>query len=170
MKIKKNYFLILLILFFNITTAHSDESVAFVNIDYLIKNTNIGKKALNNISQVDKKNVNILKKRNEDLKKLELEIKKKQNIISEDSFKNEVNILKSKAKEFTKEKDILVKEFNSFKKQELNSVFEKISPLIRTYMADNSINILLDTKNIFMGDANTDITEKLIKIINQVEN
>ena len=170
MKIKKNYFLILLILFFNITTAHSEESVAFVNIDYLIKNTNIGKKALNNIAQVDKKNVNILKKRNEDLKKLELEIKKKQNIISEDSFKNEVNILKSKAKEFTKEKDILVKEFNSFKKKELNNVFEKISPLIRTYMADNSINILLDTKNIFMGDANTDITEKLIKIINQVEN
>ena len=168
MKNCKNYFFILIFLFFNFTNVQSDESVAFVNIDYLIKNINVGKIALENISKEDKKNIDILKKKNEDLKKLELEIKKKQNIISEDAFKKEVNSLKKKAKEFNKEKDTLVKEFNIFKNKELNNVFKTINPIIRKYMSDNSISVLLDTKNIFIGDVNADITEQLVKIINQI--
>ena len=35
-------------------------------------------------------------------------------------------------------------------------------------MSDNSISVLLDTKNIFIGDVNADITEQLVKIINQI--
>ena len=168
MKNCKNYFFILVFLFINFTNVQSDESVAFVNIDYLIKNINVGKIALENISKEDKKNIDILKKKNEDLKKLELEIKQKQNIISEDAFKKEVNSLKKKAKEFNKEKDTLVKEFNIFKNKELNNVFKTINPIIRKYMSDNSISVLLDTKNIFIGDVNADITEQLVKIINQI--
>ena len=49
-------------------------------------------------------------------------------------------------------------------------MFEKISPIIREYMSDNSISILMDTKNIFMGDVNADITEQLLKKINEIEN
>ena len=72
--------------------------------------------------------------------------------------------------EFSKEKDLLVKEFNTFKKKELNKVFEKISPIIREYMSDNSITILMDTKNIFMGDVNADITKQLLKKIDEIKN
>ena len=167
---RKKVIFIFLFIFFNFTNVYSSEKVAFVNIDYLIKNSNLGKTALKNISEADKKNLDILKKRNESLKELELEIKNKQNIISEESFKNEVNELKNKANEFTKEKNLLVNEFNKFKKKELNSVFEKISPIIREYMSDNSISILMDTKNIFMGDVNADITKELLTKINETKN
>ena len=46
MKNCKNYFFILVFMFINFTNVQSDESVAFVNIDYLIKNINVGKIAL----------------------------------------------------------------------------------------------------------------------------
>ena len=167
---RKKIFFIFIFILFSFSNVYSSEKVAFVNIDYLIKNSNLGKIALKNISEADKKNLNVLKKRNESLKELELEIKKKQNIISEEAFKNEVNELKNKVNEFSKEKDLLVKEFNTFKKKELNKVFEKISPIIREYMSDNSITILMDTKNIFMGDVNADITKQLLKKIDEIKN
>ena len=63
MKNCKNYFFIIVFLFINFTNVQSDESVAFVNIDYLIKNINLGKIALENISKEDKKNIDILKKK-----------------------------------------------------------------------------------------------------------
>ena len=69
MKNCKNYFFILIFLFINFTNVQSDESVAFVNIDYLIKNINVGKIALENISKEDKKNISILKKKKRRFKK-----------------------------------------------------------------------------------------------------
>ncbi len=37
-------------------------------------------------------------------------------------------------------------------------------------MSDNSITILMDTKNIFMGDVNADITKQLLKKIDEIKN
>ena len=60
----------------------------------------------------------------------------------------------------------MVKNFNDYKKEELNKVFKKISPIIRDYMDKNSVSILMDTKNIFMGKISSDLTEEILKDIN----
>jgi len=45
-----------------------------------------------------------------------------------------------------------------------------INPIIEKYMADNSIYILMDKKNIFIANNNYDITKKLIELIdNQIK-
>jgi len=53
--------------------SYSDDKIAFIDIDYLIKNSEIGKKVLLKINDLDNKNVNSLKKKDTMLK---LEIKK----------------------------------------------------------------------------------------------
>ena len=58
----KNYLLVFF-LFFNITTAYSEEKIAFVDIDFLIQNSDIGKSALAKIKIEDEKNINTLKKK-----------------------------------------------------------------------------------------------------------
>ena len=64
--------LIITIFFTFINPSISEENIAFVNIDYLIQNSNIGKKMLTNISNIDKNNLDNLKKKNKILKDLEL--------------------------------------------------------------------------------------------------
>ena len=44
--------------------------------------------------------------------------------------------------------------------------FQKITPIIENYMADNSINLLLEKKNIFIGKSNIDITDDILILIN----
>ena len=70
-----NYYLILLFIFFS-TNLYANNKVAFVDIDYLINNSTIGKQIINQLENEDKKNIDILKKRENSLKKLEDEIKK----------------------------------------------------------------------------------------------
>ena len=57
--------------------------------------------------------------------------------------------------------------FNIYKKTELDNVFKMINPVINKYMENKSIAILLDTKTIFMGHKNLDLTSELIEIINK---
>ena len=64
----------------------------------------------------------------------------------------------------------MVSEFNTFKDKELNSLFKKINPIIQDYMDKNSIEILLDRKNVFIGSINSDLTKILINEINKDNN
>ena len=160
-------FLLFLLIILSLNTAYSNEKTAFVDLDYLVKNSKVGKLALKKINELDKKNLSKLKSKNEELKKIEIELQKKQNIISEEAFKEEVNSLKMKINEFSIEKNEMVKNFNSFKKKELDIVFAKISPVIKEFMNKNSINVLLDTKNVFMGKQESDLTKEILNEINK---
>jgi outer membrane protein len=155
----------ILTFFYNINV-YSYDKVAFIDIDYLIKNSTIGQNSLTKIEKLNSKNIEILKEREKILKNLDNEIKIKQNIISEDEYNKEVNLLKNKIKEFNIEKNKMVNEFNTFKENELDSLFKKINPVIQNYMNKNSIEILLDRKNLFIGSINSDLTKVMINEIN----
>jgi outer membrane protein len=158
--------LIITIFFTFINPSISEENIAFVNIDYLIQNSNIGKKLLANINDKDKKNLDNLQKKNKILQDLESSIKKKKNVISDDAYNKEVIDFKNKFQEFSKEKNKIVKEFNIFKKKEIENIFKKINPIINDYMEENSVNLLFDSKNIFMGAKKLNLTEDILKKIN----
>ena len=158
--------LIITIFFTFINASISKENIAFVNVDYLIQNSNIGKKLLANINDKDKKNLDNLKKKNKILQDLESSIKKKKNVISDEAYNKEVIDFKKKFQEFSKEKNEIVKEFNIFKKKEIENIFKKINPIINNYMEENSVNLLFDSKNIFMGAKKLNLTEDILKKIN----
>ena len=160
------FILILFIFFISVNSSNSEEKIAFVNIDYVIQNSNIGKKMLANINKLDKKNIDNLKKKNKILKELELTIKNKKNVITEEAFNEEVDSFKQEVQKFKKEKNKIVKEFNTFKKEKLENIFIKITPLINDYMEENSVSILFDSKKIFMGNKDSNITEDILKKIN----
>ena len=162
-----NRLILIIIIFFTfINTSISKENIAFVNVDYLIQNSNIGKKSLANINDKDKKNLDNLKKKNKILQDLESSIKKKKNVISDEAYNKEVIDFKKKFQEFSKEKNEIVKEFNIYKKSEIENIFKKINPIINKYMEENSINLLFDSKNIFMGAKKLNLTEDILKKIN----
>jgi len=160
------FLLIFFIFFISINLTNSKET-AFIDIDYIIENSNIGKKVLININKLDKENIEKLKRKNKLLQELEINIKNKKNIISEEAFKKEVVSYQSKINEFKNDKNEIVKNFNDFKKKELENVFRKITPIINNYMEENSVNILFDSKNIFMGSKKSNITEDILDRINK---
>ena len=160
-------FLLIFLIFFISTNLSNSKETAFVDIDYIVANSNIGKKVLESINKLDKKNVENLKKKNKSLQELEIAIKNKKNVISEDAFNKEVVSFKKKVQEFKVEKNKIVKNFNDFKRKELENVFKKISPIINDYMEENSISVLLDSKNIFMGSKKSNLTEDILDRINK---
>lgn len=158
--------LIILIFFSSIKFASANDQVAFIDIDYIIKNSNIGKETLEKINKLDEENIKKLKAQNKELKEQEIELKNKENIISSEAFEEEVKKLRKKIKMYSNEKNIMVKNLSQFKKVELDKVFKKIGPIVSKYMEKNSITMVFDTKNMFMGNSKSDITEEILKEIN----
>ncbi len=64
----------------------------------------------------------------------------------------------------------MAKDFNNFRKKELENVFNQINPIIQEYMEKNSIEILIDSKYVFMSKSSADLTKILIDKINNILN
>ena len=167
MTFSNRLFFIFIFFFLNFAQAKSSEPIAYIDMDFIIKNSEIGKKTLETIDSLNKNNINELKKKEKILKDLESKIISKKNIISKENFDKEVLLFKEKAKKFKEDQSKMVKDFNNFKKKELDAILSKISPIINAYMEKKSVKILLDSKNILIGRSNLNLTNEVIKEINE---
>ena len=167
MNFLNKFFFIFILFFFNITQANNIEPIAYIDMDYIIKNSEIGKKTLNSINNLNDKNIDTLKKKEKILKDLENNIISKKNIISKEEFDKEVLLLKEKANKFKEDQSKMVEDFKNFKKKEFDEILSKISPIINAYMEKKSVKILLDSKNILIGRSNLNLTNEVIKEINE---
>lgn len=53
------------------------------------------------------------------------------------------------------------------KNQEITNFFKLIEPFLNQFMENNSINFLIDKKNIFISNQKNDITEQLLNLIDK---
>ena len=165
MKILKNITIIIFFLFFSGKT-FADNTVVFVDINFLIENSNFGKKIsqdLNKIYNNNIKKINLIEKK---LIDQENEIKKVQNIISKEELNNKITKLRKDLNILDEEKKNTSKKFNDMKNTKFKDFFDAINPLISDYMEKKSINIIIEKKNIFIGKNTHDITNEILEIIN----
>tara|TARA_B110000003_G_scaffold255465_1_gene272252 strand:- start:305 stop:817 length:513 start_codon:yes stop_codon:yes gene_type:complete len=158
--------LFILIFIFVTNLLHANDKIAYLDVDKILEQSIIGKKIYKELNQINNRNIENLKKRENQLKTQEQEILKKKSIISTEVFNNEVKKFKENVKIFNEEKNLMVKKFTKKKNDDIQIFLKKINPIIQDYMKKESISILLDKKNIIIGVNELDITNKLITKIN----
>jgi len=152
--------LIILVLFSN--NVKAENKIVFIDIDYLMKNSNIGKISLKKLENLNNKNINILKENEKKLKQEENLLIQKRDIISQEEFEKEIKMLRAKIKEFNTKKEEMVKDYNKYKSQELNITLEKFNKKIQEFMSQNSIEMVLDKNKIYIGTVSSDITKYVL--------
>ena len=170
LKIKKFFFIIIFFLF-STNNAYTENKISYIDIDYILANTIIGKSLLNNFKEEEKLKINKFKDIENKFINEEKKILAKKNLISQEELSKEMNSLKNRFTEYKKNKNKEIEYFK--KKREINilNLLNLINPIIEKYMADNSIHILLDKKNVFIANKDYDITNNLIELINnQIKN
>ena len=163
---KKFSILIYLFVFLITSNAYSNEKVVYLDVDFII---NKSKPAISIIKKIDKirsKENKNLKNAEEKIKKKNDELKKTKNLISEDEFKDKVAEFRDELKQFEAKKIKIINEINKKRQQELNDFLSLINPLIQEYMEKNSIDIVIDKKNIFIAKSEHDITKDILEIVN----
>ena len=123
---------------------------------------------------IEKKILQLKKKRNTAISKAEKIIKTKEsdllakkNLLNEKDFQAEVAKLK-----------LDINKFNAMRTEQIETVNKKVNdyqikllklikPILTTYSEQKNISILLQKKNIILGDNSLDITNDIIKIVNK---
>jgi outer membrane protein len=170
MKLIKKIFFLTVIILLSINNLKAEDKVAYLDIDFILANTIAGKLLLENLKKQEDIKINKFKIDDEKFRNNEKKILAKKNLVSVEEIKKEMNELQIEYQKYNNNKK---KEIDSLKKKRNTNIINfinSINPIIEKYMTDNSIYILMDKKNIFIAKNDYDITQKLIKLIdNQIK-
>ena len=163
MKLKFLLIIFLNFFLFNISLA---SNVVFIDLNYIINNSNAGKNIINKLEKINSENINILKNEQLLLVNEREEIEKKKNILSKDELNNLIVVLNDKFNKFNlKQEDMSVK-FNELRQIEINNFVKKINPIIEKFMIDNNIDMILKKESIYISQSKFDITKELLQLVN----
>jgi outer membrane protein len=157
------YFFIIMLISLN----SYSQVISTIDIDYIFKNSNQGKKIL---QKYQKKN-QTLNDEVEQINKKFLEKEKillsKKNILSEEEFLKETNLFKDEIKNYNLKTKKIVDELKKNKEDEYSNFIKTMNNVLIEYSKKNEIDILIDKKNILITKTQHDITEKILKILNE---
>ena len=162
------YFLLsfFFIFLFFINSVNSEQNIAFINMDKVISTSNAGSSILNQLTDLNNKNLQFLKKEEKKFKEKEIKLISQKNIISEADFQNKVNELKSEIKNYNQNRDKMINEFNKLKVDNTNNLLKLINPILLKFSDDKEISIVLQKKDLVVAKTQLDITDEVIKIVN----
>ena len=106
--------------------------------------------------------INITKKI---IKNKEQDLINKKNILSKEEFDSSLLSLQKEIGKFNNENNKKQTEYENIKKKELDNFTKKITPLIEKYIIENSISLVVNQNNIFLGNKKYDITDDIISLI-----
>ena len=161
-------FFLPLFLFFFITSSPviSEQKIVFVDMDRLVSVSKPGSSIFNQLKDITNKNFNFLKKEEKKFKEKEKKLLAQKNIISETDFKNKINELKSEINDYNQNRNKMIEKFNKLKAENTNNLLKLVNPILAKYSIQNEISIILQKKDLIIGKTELDITDEIIKIIN----
>ena len=165
--LKKKIFFFLILIFSYNSYCYANNSIAYMDFNYVINNSLIGKKMLSNLNNLNKKNIENLKSKQKELR-IELdEINKIKNIASKEDIQKKISTHNTKLKEYENLKKKLANDLNKKKNDEMNKLIELINPILEKYLKENSIEILLNKEIVYFAKDKYDISEKIISLTNK---
>tara|TARA_Y100001954_G_C15485300_1_gene442418 strand:- start:98 stop:616 length:519 start_codon:yes stop_codon:yes gene_type:complete len=145
----------------------ANDSIRFVDINYIVNNSSSGKKLNQIIENKNKKLISELNDLGKKLKEKKNKIINQKNILKKDELDKLVKNYEIEVKKFDEIRKKKRDNFNEFSINSKKKIINLLNPLITNYLQKESIKILLQKDKIIFGDDKLDITNEILKKFNK---
>ena len=163
------YFLRLILIFFlfqNYALSNENLNLVIIDLDYVFKNSNAGKKISKN--SINKKEA-LIKEKNKIEAKLEKQkndIMSKRNVIDKKDFEEKVISHQNQVKEHQIKINQDLKKVNDKFIKDNIELKKEIDKLLIEYSKENSIDLIVNKNSIVVSNTKIDMTTQILEIIN----
>ena len=157
----------LLVLFFILSFNAIGSEISIVDINFLLKNSEKGKKIQKEIDKLNSNQKKFFEKKQMELKEKEKKITSKKNVISEEELKKEIEIFKSDLNKFNDERRLSIQEMNKKKSNIIGNLIKEINEILINYSKEKNISTVIDKKNVIITRSENDITKEILSILNK---
>ena len=88
-------------------------------------------------------------------------------MISSEEYKKQVENLRSKVQSLQKERNNLLESVAKQRSKARNELLKNLNPIIKDYMKEKKIRMVVDKKSLLLADENLNITDDIINLLNK---
>ncbi len=161
------YIFIIFFLFIFKVNANEVSKVRYIDVDFIFKNSNVGKKINKTAIENRNKKIESNKKNEKKLEDQKNDILAKQNILSKDEFEQKVLSHQKEVQEYQIKKNKDIKEMNQKNIDLTRKFMKKVDKILLEYASTNKIDLVLKKEILVISNSNLDITKNILEIVNK---
>ena len=150
----KNIFFFIVFFFFTISNVTAN--IVYLDIQFIIDNSELGKFYKKKILQLQETLI----------KNKETEINNKKNILKQDELDKKIIELNQLLKNYQFNRKKFNDDTLKNKQKYSNKILKILNPLLTEYVEKNNITLVIEKKNILVGIKTLDITKNILDILN----
>ena len=154
------------IIFLIFQTNLSADIPHYLDFKYILNQSDAGKKAQTFLKNKLDNGVKALKKKEKAIQEEETKIIQQKKVISAEEYKKKVTDLRKKVESLQKERNSLLEKVSKQRSKAKTELLKNLNPIIQEYMKEKNIRIVLDKKSILLADENLNITQDIVKRLN----
>ena len=101
------------------------------------------------------------------LKKEESDLLEKKNILTKDEYNKKTDSLRKKVIDYQSQRRASLDKIATQRVKARETLLQKVTPILDSYMKENNISLVLDKKNTLGGNPEVDITKIIVEKLNK---
>ena len=138
----------------------------FLDFKYILNESDAGKKAQIFLKNKLEKGIQDLKNKEKAIQNEEKKIIQQKKIISAEEYKKKVLNLRAKVSKLQKERNTLLDSVSKQRLKARNLLLKNLNPIIKEYMKEKKIRMVVDKKSLLLADENLNITKPIMDLLN----
>ena len=106
-------------------------------------------------------------KEEQDLRNEEKKLIAERKNLSNEDYQKKVVVLRNKVADLQKRKQTSFQSIGKTRADAREKLLVSLQPLVRKYMEQNNIKLVIDKKTVLLGDSNLEITNQIIELLNK---
>ena len=139
----------------------------YIDFKYILNNSKAGKKAQDFLKKKLETGIKNLKTSENKIQEQEKKIIQQKKVLSPEEYKKKVTELRKKVSSLQQERSKLLDGVANQRAKARNELLQALNPIIKDYMNEKKIRMVIDKKSLLLADENLDITKEIIERLNQ---
>ena len=149
------------------THSSAQQEIVYLDMKFILNNSKAGKGAQDYLQKSFKENQQKFLDEENALKKKENDLLAQKTILTKKEYQKKSDDLRKKVIDYQSQRRTALEKITSQRAEARQKLLEKLDPIMKAYIKENDISLIIDRKNVLIGNANLDITNIIVEKLNK---
>ena len=160
--------IIFIVLFYLISLpSYSNDKIVYLDVEKIMQESIAGKSVIAKIKKKREASISQFKKTEKDIFEKEKKLISQKNILSNEEFEKKLKDLRNDISNYQKDRNKALSDIRQSRVKASTNLIKKLAPILEAYSKEKSIRIIIQKKQIVMGNKEDDITKDILELVNK---
>jgi len=149
------------------TNLYAEEKITYIDLKYVLNFSKAGKGAQEFLKKTFNDNQKKFMAIEKKLKSEEEKLISQKNSLSKEDYKKESDELRKKVNKYQSDRRVSIDDIARKRAEAKKQLISVLDPILKSYVDENGISLILDKKIVIAGKTNLDITGLIVEKLNK---